>query len=84
MVMIIESRNLFDVAPIPDELSQGLKPPSKATAAAMAVSGALDIISFKMLIMSSLTDNPGKLKMECYSPPLSHRMEFEYLISLKG
>jgi hypothetical protein len=54
---------LFDVVPIPDEVSQGLKPPSKATAAAMAVSGAFDIISFKMLRMSSFAVSPGKLKI---------------------
>jgi hypothetical protein len=54
---------LFLLVVSPVELLHGLNPPSRATLAAMAVSGLLDIISFMMVNTSSLALKPGNLNL---------------------
>jgi hypothetical protein len=53
---------LFFLDVSPEELLQGLKPPSRETLAAIVMSGFFDIISRMTLNTSSFTDNPGNLK----------------------
>jgi hypothetical protein len=53
---------LFFLDVSPEELLQGLNPPSRETLAAMVMSGFFDIISLMTLNTSSFTDNPGNLE----------------------